>query len=612
MRGHKLTKNEAIEEINKILPDNIKFIEFINDWDSAENTEVKLFCTDHNKFFEIRYKNLIKRKNIGCEDCEITIDNTSRTNKRREKIDSNIKIFLKYNPEFEILEKFEKVVNYKNSSITHTYLNIRCKKHNTTVIADCLYLFDKKSGFLDGTIKYRCPECIKESNKHKLTPEVAQKNIENKYKDLNYDFSKIKDTYTGRNNKVTIVCPKHGEFQIIYHSLFDKGCVCPKCHNESRRQYTEIEAKNIVNNLITGKNNKFGLKLEFLGFVDNEWKGNNTKLILKCNIHNTIWETMTFHNFLSENTIGCIKCSSNVFSRKYTPQEAFNIITNIQKSNPYNYDFSKIKDTYISSDDKVTITCPKHGDFEVNYTTLLKEGGGKCPECIKEELSDRISIPKEEAIKRINDRIDYLKLNYNLDLEFLGFREDEYKYSFNHLILKCKKHNIIWDSTLLNSFIKIEGIWCPMCREESNISTLERKCRLSLSKLYPNETVYYQYHLNNIYDKVIKKFRSIYIDFYLESFNTFIEIDGEQHFNYVSYFCKERGGYSYFVDRVNRDNCLKLYCCENSINLLRIPWCDIDNIDNIIKAYFEEGKDITTKVDPIFLPIKYEGEIKNG
>lgn len=50
----------------------------------------------------------------------------------------------------------------------------------------------------------------------------------------------------------------------------------------SIKKYTKEIAIEKVNKLIKQKNDN-GSDLEFLGFVDDKWIGNTTKLILKCN-----------------------------------------------------------------------------------------------------------------------------------------------------------------------------------------------------------------------------------------------------------------------------------------------------------------------------------------
>ena len=83
-----------------------------------------------------------------------------------------------------------------------------------------------------------------------------------------------------------------------------------------------------------------------------------------------------------------------------------------------------------------------------------------------------------------------------------------------------------------------------------------------------------------------------------------IEYDGKQHYEFTSFF---QSTYQNFVNQINRDRCLEQYCKENNIKLLRISYKDNNRIPEIIKIFFEEGKDITTKVEPKLLPVLYHG-----
>ena len=104
--------------------------------------------------------------------------------------------------------------------------------------------------------------------------------------------------------------------------------------------------------------------------------------------------------------------------------------------------------------------------------------------------------------------------------------------------------------------------------------------------------------------KLIINNRIFYLDFYIPKLNVIIEYDGKQHYEFTSFF---QPTYQNFVNQVNRDRCLEQYCKENNIKLLRISYKDNNRIPEIIKIFFEEGKDITTKVEPKLLPVLYHG-----
>ena len=67
------------------------------------------------------------------------------------------------------------------------------------------------------------------------------------------------------------------------------------------------------------------------------------------------------------------------------------------------------------------------------------------------------------------------------------------------------------------------------------------------------------------------------VDFYLPDCNTVIEFDGAQHFVPSDYF-----GVDAFNKTVEHDNIKNNYCSDNEIRLIRIPYWEINNINNIL------------------------------
>lgn len=67
-------------------------------------------------------------------------------------------------------------------------------------------------------------------------------------------------------------------------------------------------------------------------------------------------------------------------------------------------------------------------------------------------------------------------------------------------------------------------------------------------------------------------------DFYLPDYNCCIEYDGEQHFN------PPKGSWTYYSlqERQKLDNLKNQYCLEKNIYLIRIPYWEYNNIENII------------------------------
>lgn len=65
-------------------------------------------------------------------------------------------------------------------------------------------------------------------------------------------------------------------------------------------------------------------------------------------------------------------------------------------------------------------------------------------------------------------------------------------------------------------------------------------------------------------------------DFYLPDYNTIIEFDGIQHFYDTHYFNTS------FEKNKKHDRIKNEYCDEHNINLIRIPYWDINKVDEIL------------------------------
>ena len=162
-----------------------------------------------------------------------------------------------------------------------------------------------------------CPQCGNKlkSQQKKLTQEIFVTRC-NEVHNNKYDYSKV--IYTNKRDKVTIICPIHGEFeQEAGHHMRGQGC--PECGKASaqKRDGNYKNSRKTVESFKDDIHIIFGGKYEVVG----EYVNNKTKIELYCKEK---YKDGTEHgSFLCRpdgliQGHGCPKCSVN---KSYAEQE---------------------------------------------------------------------------------------------------------------------------------------------------------------------------------------------------------------------------------------------------------------------------------------------------
>jgi hypothetical protein len=190
--------------------------------------------------------------------------------------------------------------------------------------------------------------------------------------------------------------------------------------------------------------------------------------------------------------------------------------------------------------------------WETSYYNFINNRNG-CAKCSK-----KLTITQQEAELKINERC--LMMDYVLIQPFI------FKKTSNTIIsLKCNKCDCEW-MVIYNNFISRKS-GCPKCCESKG----ERKIKSFLKE--NNLSYVSQKIFNDCKDKDYLKF-----DFYLKEHNTCIEFDGIQHFEPLDFF----GGIVQLKDVKKKDEIKNKYCELNHISLIRIPYNEYANVENIL------------------------------
>lgn len=277
------------------------------------------------------------------------------------------------------------------------------------------------------------------------------------------------------------------------------------------------------------------------------YAGCYTKVEIVCPKHGSFFQTPDIHN----RGYGCPKCGfERTHNSHRSNKEAF--IKKAKVKYGDRYDYSKVD--YKGCYEPIEIVCREHGSFFMKPTYHLI--GHRCPKCVSEEMTAlRSSTTKDfirKANKKHNGRYDYSKVDY--------------KERNTPVTIICKIHGEFQQTPNIH----LAGCGCPRCKQTKGEKLIEEflvEKGIQFIKEYtlPNTGLFCR-----------RKF--LLADFYLPSFRTIIEYNGQQHYYPVSIF----GGDEQFEIQKERDATLRDYCQNNGIKLIVIPYTQREHINAIL------------------------------
>jgi hypothetical protein len=342
-----------------------------------------------------------------------------------------------------------------------------------------------------------------------------------------YNYDKV--NYINARTKITIVCPIHGDFeQLPFNHLKGKGCKI--CGIEKVKEKLSKTSEFFIKEIKEIYGNTYDYSL-----VD--YKNDKSSVKIICKKHG-IFEKRPTDLLYGRH---CNDCELKIKKRIIKEDKNTNFIEKCRSVWFNKYDYSLVE--YINSKLTVKIICKKHGIFDQTPNTHLRGSG--CPKC-----------------KKIN-KLDFLEKIPHRFKEIYNYEDLNIKSTRQNIELVCKKHGKF--KVLIFSHMK--GTHCKKCKSSSGEE-------LIIEFLESNNIKYnYQHSFNNCFYK-----RSLKFDFYIEDKNTCIEYDGEQHFGPVNIF----GGEESFNIQKKLDNIKNNFCKENDIKLIRIPYFEKENINDIL------------------------------
>jgi len=325
-------------------------------------------------------------------------------------------------------------VDYKNN---HTKVNIICKKHDKFKQTPSCHLSGQG-----------CPVC---SGHYKHTIEDFLKKAKEIHGDI-YNYSKV--VYEKSNEKVTIECKLHGQFQQTPNChLLGHGCsLCGNIKGSMKLRSTTEE-------FIEKAKEVHG---ETYDYTKALYETSKQKIIIICKEHGEFLQTPHCH--LSGQ--GCSLCGDIKGSMKRTSNTEEFIKRSVEFHGEM-YDYSKVN--YITNHEKVIIICKVHGEFQQIPNCHLSGNGCRSCQYVNNGVMFRTS--QDEFIAKAKE----------VHGETYDYTKAFYETCMKKIIIICKEHGEFQQSP--NAHIS-HNHGCPRCFLKTHHSKMENDWLNFISKYY--------------------------------------------------------------------------------------------------------------------------------
>ena len=382
------TTEMFIEQAKKIHGDKYDYskVEYIN---SIE--KVCIVCLDHGEFWQMPSTHI---SGCGCPSC--------KNQKTSQRLRKDTKQFLHEAHKIHGNKYDYSNVEYLDSL---TPVEIICPEHG-------LFL-QKPASHLAG---HGCPSCA--AKRISLLKSKSQEQFIKEAKEIHgdrYDYSLVE--YSGSNQKITIICRKHGTFEQAANGHL-QGYGCPKCAVESR---TDLR-RGTLEDFVVSARSIHGDKYDY---TKAQYVNSDTPLEIICPKHGSFFQSPYNHATVGQ---GCPKCA--VEARFKTQDD---VIADFISVHGDRYDYSDVE--YTRTKDKVAVRCRLHGIFWIRPDQHL--AGHGCPECSiieSESILERsvklllqrnkIDYEQEKKFPWLQEkgslRLDFFLPQYNVAIECQG------------------------------------------------------------------------------------------------------------------------------------------------------------------------------------------------
>jgi hypothetical protein len=292
---------------------------------------------------------------------------------------------------------------------------------------------------------------------------------------------------------------------------------------------------------------KFGNKFDYSNF---EYVNSKTPAQIICPVHGPFYVSPHKH-LLSKH--GCRRCGSKSrWDRDKVTTPDFVKRAHLVHGNVFCYTNTQLS----GMENKVIITCKRHGDFNQKAANHLVGDG--CPKC-----------------RNLKTTVDFIQDSRKIHGKRYFYTQVKYEHNRSNVIITCKKHGDF--SQRAGSHL--EGKGCPRCRESKG----ELKIREFLTKGK------IKFVSNKMFKDCVnpKTGHQLKFDFYLSEQNALVEYDGKQHFEFIENWQQDKNK---FLSGIEKDKIKNEYCKIKNIRLLRIPYTNFKRLENILFSFIQEIK----------------------
>lgn len=333
---------------------------------------------------------------------------------------------------------------------------------------------------------------------------------------------KILGKYKGAREKIEAQCLVCGNIWFPWATYLSTGRGCPECSRIAMMKTHDEFVSQIKEINPTIK-------------ILSPYNGGRSRIQVECTVCGNKWSPKA--NGLA-NGCGCPECA--IIASRNTHED---FIKRLKERN----DGVEILGEYVTLTTKIETRCKKCGFVWNAIPNMLMQGHG-CPSCAKDALR-----------KTHEEFVDEMKRTHP-DLEVLS----EYISCYENVTCRCKRCGRDFETT--PDRLRC-GYGCTICRQSKGERAIYNILESKGISFNP------QHSFKDCRDVHVLPF-----DFYLPDLNIAIEYDGLQHYEPVERF----GGVESFKVTQRHDKIKTDYCKQNKIRLIRIPYTEFNNIENII------------------------------